>query len=70
MDKMKVLAMQFSNVENLSGPQESFLAYSEAPNSILLKIKKNIPNFLKFPAFPLFPHVGPVAVWGLGLLLF
>ena len=27
-------------------------------------------NFIKFPPLPLLAHVGPMAVWGLGLLLF
>ena len=27
-------------------------------------------TFIELPPFPLFPHVGPLAVWGLGLLLF
>ena len=35
-----------------------------------VKKAKNIEfDCIKFFPFPLFPHVGPMALWGLGLLL-
>ena len=39
-EKVKVLRMEFSIVENLSGLQASILTYLEAPKSILLKNQK------------------------------
>ena len=43
-----------------------FLAYLEAPNSILVTNPTNYrfsSNFPDLPTFSLFPHVGPMAVW-------
>ena len=46
-----------------------FVAYLEAPDSILVKNLKNVSMlFISFP-FPLSVHIWPMAVWGLGLLL-
>ena len=42
-------------VENLSGLQESILAYLEAPNSIFAKNQKINRILLNLPIFPLFP---------------
>ena len=42
VEKVKVLRMEFSRVENLSGLQESILTYLEAPNSILAENQKNV----------------------------
>ena len=42
---------------------------AEAPNSIPPRKFKHCLKFTKFFPFPLFPHVGPMAVWVLGLLL-
>ena len=39
-EKAKVLRMEFSIVENLSGLQESILTHLEAPKSILVKNQK------------------------------
>ena len=46
---MKALRMEFFTVENLSGLQESILAFLEGPNSILTeKKKRSTLNFLMF----------------------
>ena len=41
-EKVKVLRMEFSIMERLSGPQESIFAYLEAIKSILVKNQKSI----------------------------
>ncbi len=46
-----------------------FLAYLEDPNSILVKNIKQY-NILLIIVYSIFPYVGPMAVWGLGLLLY
>ena len=57
-------------VENLSGPRESvFSLFRSSPCHFGEKVKKFF-NFIRFHPFPLLAHVGPLAVWGLGLLLF
>ena len=61
--------MEFPILENLSGPQESIFSLSRRPQLHFRKKTKNSSNFIKFPPLPLLAHVGPMAVWGLGLLL-
>ena len=52
-EKIKVLQIEFSIVEKLSGPQESiFLGYLEAPNSILVRKPKIGRIILNLPIFP------------------
>ena len=64
-EKVKVLRMSLPIAENLSGLQGVFLAYLEAPNSILVKKLKKCRILLNYPPFnlPLLAHVGPMAVW-------
>ena len=58
-EKVKVLRMEFSIVENRKGsPRRVFLAYLEAPNSIFVKKTKNWTNYTRFIDFPLFPLLG------------
>ena len=60
--------MSLPIVEKLSGLQESFCSPFIRPR--VDSHKKNLfMVFHKSPVFSLFPHVGPMAVWGLGLLL-
>ena len=63
MRKIQVLGMEFSTVENLSGPQRACLAYLEAPNLILMKNPKNCRILLNYPNYPYFPTLGQ---WLLG----
>ena len=53
-EKVKVLRMEFSTVEKLSGLQ----AYLEVPKSIFAKNVTKITIFIKFTDFPLFPLFG------------
>ena len=64
-EKVKVLRMEFSIVENLSGLQESIFNLSRAPNSILAKKLKIDRILLNLSIFPLSPCLG-----SLGLLSF
>ena len=68
-EKVKVLGMEFSVVENLSEPQESILSLSRSPQRHFRKQLKKMSNIIKFFLLPLLAKVGPMAVWGLGLLL-
>ena len=64
LQKMKVPRMEFSRVENLSGPQESIFSPFRGPQLHSRKQFKNWSNFIKLRPFPLLAHVGPMAVWG------
>ena len=69
----KVLGIGLPTVENLSGPQESIFILFRGPqlNSRKTKSKRKriiFTYFSDFPVFSLLAHVGPMAVWGLGLL--
>ena len=77
-EKVKVLRMEFSIVENLSGLQESIFSLSRSPQLQFGEKLKNRSNFIKFIDFPLFPlfgvpwaaaipYLGPMAAWGLVL---
>ena len=60
-EKVKVLRMEFSIVENLSGLQESILNLSRGPQLHFGEKSKNWLNFIKFTDFPSFPPVwGPL----------
>ena len=63
-EKVKVLRMEFSIVENLSGLQESILNLPRGPQLHFGGKSKNWSNFIKLPPLPLLAHVGPMAVWG------
>ena len=64
-EKVKVLRMEFSMVENLSGLQESLFNLSRGPQLHSGEKFKNWSNFIKFINFPLSPCLG-----SLGLLSF
>ena len=57
-EKVKVLRMEFSIVENLSGPQESIFNLSRSPQLHFGKKFKKLSNFIKFTDFPPFPLFG------------
>ena len=57
-EKVKVLRMEFSIVENLSGLQESIFNLSRGPQLHFSEKSKNWSNFIKFIDFPLFPLFG------------
>ena len=61
-EKVKVLRMEFSIVENLSGLQESIFNLSRAPNSILAKNQKIGRILLHLPIFPLSPCLGSLGL--------
>ena len=67
--KVKVLRIEFSIVEKLSRHQESIFSLFRSPNSIFCEKIRKLSNYIKFLPFPQFSHVGPMVVWGLGLLL-
>ena len=54
-EKVKVLRMEFSVVEKLSGPQESIFSRSRSPQ---LHFGKKMSNYIKFMDFLLFPLFG------------
>ena len=56
--KVKVLRMEFSIVENLSGPQESIFNPSRGPQLHFGEKSKTWSNFIKFTDFPPFPLFG------------
>ena len=56
--KIKVLRMEFSIVENLSGPQGSIFILFRGPYLNSRTKSKKYSNFIKFPDFPLFPLFG------------
>ena len=58
-EKVKVLRMEFSIVENLSGLQESIFSLSRSPQVHFGEKTKNWSNFINFTDFPPFP-----LVWG------
>ena len=58
MTKVKVLRMEFSIVENLSGLQESIFNLSRGPQLHFGEKLKHWSNFIKFIDFPLFPLFG------------
>ena len=68
-EKITVLRMEFSIVESLSGLQESIFSLFRSPQLNSHEKSKNWSNFIKLPPLPLLAHVGPMAVWGLGLML-
>ena len=53
---MQVLGMEFSVVEILADLRRVFLAYLEAPNSILVKNQKIIDFYEIPPIPPISPH--------------
>ena len=57
-EKVKVLRMEFSIVENLSGLQESIFSLSRGPQLHLCEKFNNWSNFIKFIDFPPFPLFG------------
>ena len=57
-EKVKVLRMEFSIVENLSGLQESIFNLSSGPQLHFGEKSKNWSNFIKFTDFPPFPLFG------------
>ena len=57
-EKVKVLRMEFSIVENLSGLQESIFNLSRGPQVHFGEKSKNWSNFIKFTDFPPFPLFG------------
>ena len=57
-EKVKVLRMEFSIVENLSGLQESIFNLSRGPQLHFGEKSKNLSNFIKFTDFPPFPLFG------------
>ena len=67
---LKVLRMGLPIVDNLSGLQESIFSLFRSSQQNSHKKSKNLSIFMRVFPLPLFPHVGPMAVWGLGLLLF
>ena len=64
-EKVKVLRMEFSIVENLSGLQESIFNLSRGPQLHFGEKSKNDRILLDLPIFPLSPCLG-----SLGLLSF
>ena len=72
-EKVKVLRMEFSIVENLSGLQESIFNLSRGPQVNFGEKSKSCSNFIKFIDFPLFPLFGPpwaavMEMWAVGVL--
>ena len=63
-EKVKVLRMEFSIVESLSGLQENIFSLFRGPQLNSREKSKNWSNFIKLPPLPLLAHVGPMAVWG------
>ena len=62
-EKVKVLRMEFSIVENLSGLQESIFSLSRSPRIHFGKQnEKQCSHFISLFPFPLSAHVGPMAV--------
>ena len=57
-EKVKVLRMEFSIVENLNGLQESIFNLSRGPQLHFGEKYKKISTFIKFLDFPLFPLFG------------
>ena len=57
-EKVKVLNMEFSIVENLSGLQESIFNLCRSPQFHFDEKSKNWSNFIKFIDFPPFPLFG------------
>ena len=55
---MTVLRMEFSIMENLSGPQESIFNPSRGPQLNFGEKSKSWSNFIKFIDFPPFPLFG------------
>ena len=56
--KVKVLRMEFSIVENLSGLQESIFNVSRGPQLHFRGKSKKLSNFIEFTDFPPFPLFG------------
>ena len=68
VEKVKVLRMEFSIVENLSGLQESIFSLSRGPQLHFGEKSKKLSKFIKltdFPAFPLFgvPWAAVILLW-------
>ena len=63
-EKVKVLRMEFSIVENLSGPQESIFSLSRRPQLHFRKKSKKCSNFIKLPPLPL---LAPLGQWLYGV---
>ena len=57
-EKVKVLRMEFSIVENLSGLQENIFNLSRSPQLNFGEKSKNWSNFIKFIDFPPLPLFG------------
>ena len=56
--KVNILKMGLPIVENMSGLQESILAYLETHNSICVTNQEHMSNYVKFVDFPVFPLFG------------
>ena len=63
-EKVKVLRMEFSIVENLSGLQESIFNLSRGPQLHFGEKSKNWSNFIKLPPLPL---LAPLSQWLFGV---
>ena len=61
-EKVKVLRMEFSIVENISGLQESIFNLSRGPQLHFGEKSKNWSNFIKFTNFPLSPCLGSLGL--------
>ena len=57
-EKVKVIRMEFSIVENLGGLQESIFSLSKGPQVHFGEKSKKMSNFMKFIDFPPFPLFG------------
>ena len=57
-EKVKVLRMEFSIVENLSGLQESIFNLSRGPQLHFDEKSKKLSNYVKFIDLSLFPLFG------------
>ena len=67
-EKVKVLRMELSIVENLSGLQESIFSLSRGPQlNFGEKSKKNGRILLNLPIFPLSPCLGSLGLLSFGL---
>ena len=61
-EKVKVLRMEFSIVENLSGPQESIFNLSRSPQFHFCEKSKKCRILLNLQIFPLSPCLGSLGL--------
>ena len=69
-EKVKVLRMEFSIVENLSGLQESIFNLSRGPQLHFGEKSKNYRILLNLPIFPLSPCLGSLGLLSLFMILY